>query len=183
MCAVLILHWIGLCCNAAADLPKCRRPTFQSGWRARWRRVELEAAASDQKEQIAGKISVLRDTTLFKAWLPPVSEQRTHTAIAVRSCLEDVIRTHGCGDQVLGSVTDFVCARELRDKSHVCKHQPGECSSLHWGHHDEQHSVSEFMCRLARKVAVNLDVSAESKTLQRPQEAQACRTAARLWSF
>ena len=84
-----------------------------------------------------------------------------------------MIRTHGCGDKALRSVADFVCARELHDKSHVCKHQPGECSSLHWGHHDEQHSVSEFMCRLARKVAVNLDVSAESKTLQRPQEAQA----------
>lgn len=66
---------LGFAAMPAADLPKCRRPTFQSGWRTRWRRVELEAAASDQKEEIAGKISVLRDTTLFKAWLPPGNDK------------------------------------------------------------------------------------------------------------
>ena len=164
---------LGMAPTPAASLASCGKPSFRQGWRARWHEIETEAAVADQKEQAAGKLLVLKDTTSFKAWLPPAREQRLQPVIKFRTCLQDVMQTRSCGDHAMRSLASFVCVRQLHDAEHCCQDRPSDCQSLHWGHHSEQCSLSEFMCHLARKVAINLDLAAESKALQKPSTEQA----------
>ena len=143
-----------------------QRASFLKAWRVHWRKIRQAAQEADELEQSAGKLLVLKDTVLFKTWASGSPEQQEANCCAVRLQVSSVLLNVGLSDKPVEIVMLFLCAREIAQKGgHECG--DAQCLSLSWGHHAEQCTVFQFMSQLAATVALNLDLSAESKSLKK----------------
>ena len=145
------------------------RALFEMSWRVHNCKLQQAAEEADDLESAAGKLLVLKDTTLFRGWDPEEVQQCSRRAVAMRQCLKDGLRELGLPEEAIQGVISYLCLQRVLDDQHVCG---SNCESLHWGHHDHQCSVKQFMFRLARSASLNLDLAAESKCLKKPTTVQ-----------
>ena len=132
------------------------------------------ANEAQQRSDRAKRLPVLRDTTLFKSWLPQEPNQHGTLVRSIRGAVKDSCRFRRGQPDGLGRVRwlpprvsehilSFLCATHPdRDQQVLCRDCSG-CCPIHWGHHRDQPTVEEFCAFIAREVMTNLDLAAEAR--------------------
>ena len=146
--------------------------SFEAAWKVENARIQRLASKADELENAARRILVLQDTTLQKVWTTAEPEQHSFQAQERRLFLKELTLAFRLPERTAQHVAAFLCVFDAQP-DHICEFGPkSRCKQLHWGHHDEQCTVEEFMSQLARQVCFNLDLAAESKHLpkSRPQQ-------------
>lgn len=118
----------------AEDTLKKQWP-FATFWKTRLAEINVAAAESDRKK-LSQKVCTLKDTTLFRSWLPETDLQQDPAVVAERTVLCSLLPQHGWPWKAICVLCDFVCAEHIN-----CTHYSERtCASLHPGFHSEQSS-------------------------------------------
>ena len=142
---------------------------FQRAWKTHLVRMQQLAAQASKREDSAQKILVLHDTTLFKTWLPdgPLHAiQKDLECVKVRDCVKEQLRVLRLPDRAIKLILTNLCCHCIAERHGQNAHI---CSSLHWGHHEDQVTLEEFVAHVSCNIALNLDLAAEAKHLPRPK--------------
>ena len=145
------------------------RISFQQTWRVHLARMQQLARQASQLEKASRKLLVLHDATLFKTWLPDTSIQAVQShveCIKIRECIKECLRVLLIPDHAIKEVFSNLCCHCIAQPD---DENPHRCLSLHWGHHDEQTTLEQFVAHISCNVAFNMDLSAEAKHLPRPK--------------
>jgi len=94
--------------------------TFESFWRAHRARLEILANEAQQRSDNAKRIPVLRDTTLFKTWLPEVPSQHSSRVRSIRAAVKDSCRFRYFPHRVSEHILAFLCATHVRPWRFTC---------------------------------------------------------------
>jgi len=145
--------------SCPADKAGVQLLTFESFWRARRAQIEILANEAQKRSDKAKRIPVLRDTTLFKTWLPNVPSQHSTRVRSIRAAVKDSCRERNLPPRVPERILLFLCSKHER-----CSGRDLDgCESIYWGHHEDQPTEEEFCAFIAREVVTNLDLSAEAR--------------------
>ena len=156
---------------------------FRQYWKIRRCELDILARRADRKAEKASRVLVLRDTTLFKSWLPPEQanpEQHKATVVAIRGVLADVLESRGLPNSVLCRIPEFLCAVHI-DQQECPTAEPDEptcCIPAHAEYHVDQCHVEEFCAHVACNISLNIELTCEARskppTSQKPADIFVC---------
>ena len=135
---------------------------FHEYWKVRKQEIRILSTAAARKSVASLKLLVLRDTTLFKAWLPEDDLQRSDAAVAVRAACFDVFNLRAWPHKVIIHVLEFLCLKHIGQA--FCEAGSLECAVLSPGFHQEQCSLQEFCAHIASHAIANIDFAAIART-------------------